>query len=176
MSRVTTNAPRTGPPLPSGWTAAAHPVSAAESDTLLRRYHAELITRYHGRPTDDEEITAVMAEIPSDDLTPPTGEFLVGRRGGVPVGCVGLRVLDATSTELTRLYVGSEARGQGVATLLIGAAERLAMTDFGARVMRLDTRKDLLEARALYPKLGYTEIDRYNDDELADHWFEKQLR
>jgi GNAT superfamily N-acetyltransferase len=171
MTSVTTNAPHA-----IGWTVAPHPVSAPESDTLLRRYYAELITRYYGRPTDDDEISFEMARAPSDDLTRPTGEFVVARRDGVPAGCVGLRVLDPTTTELTRLYVGPEARGQGVATLLIDAVERLAMSDFGALVMRLDTRKDLLEARALYPKLGYTEIDRYNDDDLADHWFEKQLR
>ena len=41
--------------------------------------------------------------------------------------------------------------------------------------MRLDTRNDLVEARALYAKHGFAEIDRYNDAVYAEHWFEKRL-
>ncbi|WP_256069947.1 MULTISPECIES: GNAT family N-acetyltransferase [unclassified Streptomyces] len=162
-------------PRPAGWSAAPHPVSAPESAALLRRYYTELIVRYYDRPTTDEEVTATLAELPSDDLARPTGEFLVGRRDGVPVGCVGLRVLDATTVEMTRMYVVPEARGQGVAALLIEAVEGLAVTAFGARLIRLDTRKDLVEARGLYAKQGYAEIESYNDNWLADHWFEKKL-
>lgn len=82
MNGVTTNPPRT-----AGWTVATHPVSAPESADLLRRYYTELIIRYYGRPTTDAEVTAVLAEMPSDDLVRPTGEFLVARRDGAPVGC-----------------------------------------------------------------------------------------
>ncbi|WP_329139604.1 GNAT family N-acetyltransferase [Streptomyces sp. NBC_01476] len=159
----------------AGWTVARHPVTAPESDALLRRYYTELIARYYDRPTTDEEVTAVMAEMPSDDLAPPTGDFLVGRRAGVPVGCIGLRVLDATTVEMSRMYVAPEVRGQGIAGLLIAALERVAVDDFGAALIRLDTRKDLVEARGLYAKHGYDEIAPYNGNALADHWFEKKL-
>jgi GNAT superfamily N-acetyltransferase len=57
---------------------------------------------------------------------------------------------------------------------LIKAAEDEAR-GMGATRMRLDTRKDLVEARALYPKHGYAEITDYNSDYYADHWFEKRL-
>jgi GNAT superfamily N-acetyltransferase len=160
----------------AGWTAAAHPVSDPDSADLLRRYYTELIERYHGRPTDDAEVAAVLAEEPSDDLTPPTGEFLVARGDGRPVGCLGVRVLDPRTAELTRMFVGPGARGRGVAGLLIVAAERIARDTFGADRIRLDTRKDLVEARALYAKHGYTEIGAYNTSPYADHWFEKRLR
>lgn len=43
----------------------------------------------------------------------------------------------------------------------------------GARVMRLDTRSDLVEARALYARHGYREIEPYAERLYADHWFEK---
>lgn len=160
----------------TAWAAAPLPITSPEAATLLRRYYTELIVRYYGRPTDDAEVSAVLAEEPSDDLTPPTGEFLAARRDGVPAGCVGLRVLDAHTMELTRMFVGPEARGQGVASLLIGAAEACARDTFGADAIRLDTRKDLIEARALYAKHGYKEIERYNTSPYADHWFEKRLR
>ncbi|WP_413966350.1 GNAT family N-acetyltransferase [Actinacidiphila polyblastidii] len=171
MGPVTTYDPRA-----AGWTVAAHPVSDPESATLLRRYYTELIVRYHGRPTDDDEVDAVLAQEPSDDLTLPGGEFLVARRGGVPGGCVGLRVLDRDTAELTRMFVAGEARRQGVARLLVGAAETVARDILRARRIRLDTRKDLVEARALYAGHGYREIAAYNDSPYADHWFEKPLR
>jgi ribosomal protein S18 acetylase RimI-like enzyme len=161
----------------AGWTAAPHPVSDPESAALLRAYYTELIERFYGRPTDEEELGAVLAEEPSDDLTAPTGAFFVARwEDGRPAGCVGVRVMDATTTELTRMYVAPQARGQGVAGLLVGLAERAARDRFRAARMRLDTRKDLVEARALYARHGYAEIARYNDSPYADHWFEKPLR
>ncbi|WP_317452915.1 GNAT family N-acetyltransferase [Streptomyces sp. CBMA29] len=165
----------------TGWAVAPVPITGPEAATLLRRYYTELVSRFYGRPTDDAEVSAVLAEEPSDDLAPPTGEFLAVRlvgapAGGLPVGCVGLRVLDAHTMELTRMYVGPEARGQGVAGLLIGAAETLARDTFHADTIRLDTREDLVEARALYAKHGYREIARYNTSPYADHWFEKRLR
>jgi GNAT superfamily N-acetyltransferase len=168
--------PASHAPRPPAWTAGPHPVSHPESAALLRRYYTELIIRYYGRPTDDAEVDAVLAEEPSDDLTPPTGEFLVARLDGAPVACVGLRVLDPHTVELTRMYVGPEARGRGGAGLLIAHAERIAVATFGAHAIRLDTRKDLVEARALYAKYGYAEIAAYNDSPYADHWFEKPLR
>ncbi|MBY8881266.1 GNAT family N-acetyltransferase [Streptomyces sp. PLK6-54] len=170
MGRVTIDHVRA-----AGWTATAHPVSGPDSAALLRAYYIELIERYYGRPTDEEELAAVLAEEPSDDLTPPTGQFFVARRDGTAAGCVGLRVLDATTAELTRMYVAPPARGQGVAALLIAAAEHAARETFGAARMRLDTRKDLVEARALYARHGYAEIEAYNDSPYADHWFEKAL-
>ena len=171
MGGVTTRDPRA-----AGWTAAAHPVTDPESAALLRAYYVELIERYYGRPTDDAEVDAVLAEEPSGDLALPTGEFLVARRDGKPGGCVGVRVLDAGTAELTRMYVSPPARGAGVARLLVGAAEAVAREEFGAARMRLDTRKDLVEARSLYAGLGYGEIAPYNDSPYADHWFEKPLR
>ena len=41
--------------------------------------------------------------------------------------------------------------------------------------VRLDTRADLVEARALYARLGYTETGPHNDEPYAEHWFAKRL-
>jgi GNAT superfamily N-acetyltransferase len=170
MGAVTTTRTRA-----AGWTVAPHPVTAPESAALLRGYYTELIERYHGRPTDDAEVDQVLAEEPSDDLVLPGGEFLVARRGGAPGGCVGLRVLDPDTAELTRMFVLPPARGRGVADLLITTAHTVAREVLGARRIRLDTRADLVEARALYARHGYREIAAYNDSPYADHWFDKPL-
>lgn len=158
-------------------TAAPDLPAAAE---ILRDYLGEMISRYYGRPTDDAEISRHLgAGHDSGDLVEPAGVLLLARSadGGAPprpVGCVGLRRLDEQTRELTRLFVRPEARGAGVAALLLAAAEQRARAD-GASVIRLNTRHDLVEARALYAKHGYREISRYGDDPLADHWFEKKL-
>ncbi|MEU3463594.1 GNAT family N-acetyltransferase [Streptomyces sp. NPDC006733] len=146
-----------------------------EAYALLRRYYTELVVRYYGRPTTEAEVDEVLLEEPSGDLVAPTGHFLVARRDGAPVGCLGLRVLDRDTAELTRMFVRADARGQGVAGRLIAAGERAARDVLGASALRLDTRKDLVEARALYAKHGYREIPAYNDSQYADHWFEKKL-
>lgn len=137
-----------------------------------------MISRYYGRPTDGAEIDKHLgAGHGSDDLTEPTGVLLLAQGAGGdgrPVGCVGLRRLDDQTRELTRMFVRPEARGAGVAALLLAAAETHARAD-GASVIRLNTRSDLVEARTLYAKHGYQEIPRYGDDPLAEHWYEKKV-
>ncbi|MEE1941271.1 GNAT family N-acetyltransferase [Streptomyces sp. TRM 70361] len=157
------------------WTIAPLSVHHPDAAALLRGYFGEITRRYHGRPVPDEELDRVLVEESSDDLTAPTGHFLVGRYGGRPAGCVGLRVLDADAAEVTRLFVHPAARGTGGGARLLAAAERAAGEVFGARAVRLDTRGDLVEARALYARSGYREIPDYNGDRYADHWYEKRL-
>lgn len=148
---------------------------APEAADVLRHYLAEMISRYYRRPTHDAEIDRHLADgHGSDDLRPPTGLLLLARRGGEAVGCVGLRRLGAQTLELTRMFVRPAARGEGLAAELLGCAESAAR-ELGARVIRLNTRKDLVEARTFYAKHGYVEIPPYCDDPLADHWFEKML-
>jgi ribosomal protein S18 acetylase RimI-like enzyme len=56
----------------------------------------------------------------------------------------------------------------------VAAAERAAR-ELGAARIVLDTRGDLVEARALYARLGYTETGPHNADPYAEHWFAKAL-
>ena len=46
----------------------------------------------------------------------------------------------------------------------------------GATVIRLETNRTLTEAINLYRQAGYREVDRFNDEPYADHWFEKRIR
>ncbi|MFJ1539801.1 hypothetical protein ACIODS_14790 [Micromonospora chalcea] len=45
----------------------------------------------------------------------------------------------------------------------------------GATRIRLDTRSDLVESRALYARHGYREIPAFTSGPYAQHWFEKSL-
>ncbi|MFE2428736.1 GNAT family N-acetyltransferase [Streptomyces sp. NPDC059373] len=159
----------------ASWHAVPTPVGDPVSAGLLRQYFEDIVSRYHGRPMTVAEIDDILAEFTSADLAAPTGLFLVGYYAGAPTGCVGVKVLGPGTTELKRVFVHTSARGTGGGPALVGAAERAAREVFGASVMRLDTRRDLVEARALYARLGYREIPAYHDDPFADHFFEKKL-
>jgi GNAT superfamily N-acetyltransferase len=145
---------------------------------LWRAYYTEVSDRYYllheGRRTAIAELEREIAARTGAELSPPTGQLLVARCGGEPAGTAGVRLLDASTAELTRVFVREALRGGGGAALLVRAAEDAARV-LGADRMVLDTRADLVEARALYARLGYAETEPHNDDPYADHWFEKSL-
>ncbi|MEU2615379.1 GNAT family N-acetyltransferase [Micromonospora sp. NPDC007271] len=154
------------------WTICLSPPRAPEAATLLREYMAEMVRRWHGRPERPAEVTEALAEMPSDDLAPPTGLLLLARHDGHLAGCAGLRWRPGWA-ELTRVYVRPAYRGTGGGAAL-DAVEAYARAA-GADRIRLDTRADLVEARALYARHGYVEIPAFNEGPYAQHWFEKLL-
>jgi GNAT superfamily N-acetyltransferase len=149
------------------WTVAPEPI---EATNLLRAYFTDVASRYYGRPATESEVDAALAEDPSDDLAC----FLVGRYAGIPSGCAGLRLLSPGIAELTRMFVHPRARRTGGGHALLAAAEQAALR-LGAHTIRLDTRSDLVEARALYAAHGYAEIPAYSSGPYAEHWYEKRL-
>ncbi|SES38437.1 GNAT family N-acetyltransferase [Lentzea albida] len=150
------------------WTAR---VADVEGSPLTREYNAEMISRYRGRPASDAEIDAYERDEQDHDVP----VFLVLSLDGTDVGCLGMRFLSGDVGELTRMFVREPFRGRGAASALLSAVEAEARRR-GITALRLDTRRDLVEARGLYAKRGFTEIERYNDAEYADHWFEKRLK
>jgi GNAT superfamily N-acetyltransferase len=149
------------------WVIAPEPI---EATSLLRDYFTDVASSYYRRPATAAEVDAALADDPSDDLAC----FLVGRYDGVPSGCAGLRPIDPGIAELTRMFVHPRARRTGGGHALLCAAEDAAL-DLGAHTMRLDTRHDLVEARALYAAHGYAEIPAYSHGPFAEHWYEKRL-
>ncbi|RSS57806.1 GNAT family N-acetyltransferase [Streptomyces sp. WAC06614] len=156
------------------WSVVPEPLHTAEATALRRAYYAEVAGRYWGRPATEAEVDDGLADDPGTELVRPTGEFVVGRLDGLPAACGGIRLLDAHTAELTRVYVDPRVRGTGGGAALLAALEDAARS-LGARRIRLDTRTDLVEARGLYAKHGYGEIPAYNDGPYAQHWFEKPL-
>ena len=47
--------------------------------------------------------------------------------------------------------------------------------DAGASAVRLETNRALTQAIALYRRAGYLEVDAFNDEPYAHHWFEKRF-
>ncbi|MDT0611992.1 GNAT family N-acetyltransferase [Streptomyces lancefieldiae] len=160
------------------WTVAPEPHDSPVAAALWRAYYTEVSDRWYllheGRRTDPGELEREIAADSGADLVPPRGQLLVARYGAEPAGTSGVRLLDDTTAELTRVFLYQGMRGRGGAALLVRAAEDAARA-LGASRMVLDTRGDLVEARALYARLGYTETEAYKEGPYAEHWFVKPL-
>lgn len=109
----------------------------------------------------------------ADRYRPPHGRCLVAWSDDLPVGCVALRPLDATTAEVKRLWVHASARGQGLARRLMAAVEDEARA-MGLTALKLDTNSALTEAIALYRQTGWTDIAPYTGAP-ADTWLGKTL-
>lgn len=78
-------------------------------------------------------------------------------------GCVAVRLLDARTAEMKRLYVRSAHRGKGLGRALAQAAIDVAREAGCARIV-LDTLPKMREAQALYELLGFRKIAPYLRD------------
>lgn len=142
--------------------------------SALRAYVADVASRYYGRPATQAETDAALREDPSNDLAPPSGLLVVARERDSIVGCAGLRLVSERIGEVKRLFVAHHVRGRGLGRRLMGELERHAR-EHGLTRLRLDTRSDLVEARALYAALGYEEVPAFNSGAYAEHWLAKDL-
>ena len=104
----------------------------------------------------------------------PHGTFVVARLGDMPVGCVGVKGSGGSLAEIKRMWIAPSARGLGLARRLMTTAEDAARS-IGIKTLRLDTNSTLFEAVSLYRNMGWTEIERFNDDPYPDLFFEKPL-
>lgn len=135
----------------------------------LGHYFDELAARFEERFMPERTLP-----VDGRDVTPPTGAFLIARLAGQPAGCGGLKTLGPGVGEIVRMWVDYAHRGLGVGARLLVALEEQAVA-LGHRKVRLYTNRSLAEGRAMYRAHGYVEIERYNDDPYANHWFEKRL-
>ncbi|MFG1869559.1 GNAT family N-acetyltransferase [Micromonospora arborensis] len=156
------------------WSTSAVRPDHPDAVRLLREYMTEMVVRYHRRPALPGEVDEALTELPSNDLTDPSGLLLLAHHGVDLAGCAGLR-WQPDWAELTRVFVRRQHRGAGGGAALLAAVEARARAA-GADRIRLDTRNDLVEARALYARHGYVEIPAYSQGPYAEHWFEKRLR
>ncbi|MEU8886309.1 GNAT family N-acetyltransferase [Streptomyces sp. NPDC048442] len=156
------------------WIITTEDPRTADATTLRRDYYDEVASRYWERPATEQEIDEGLTDDGTDLLVEPTGTFVVGRYEGKPSACAGMVLLDAELAELTRVFVRPEVRGTGGGGQLLKAVEETART-YGAKRIQLDTRNDLVEARGLYTKHGYREVEALNAKQYAEHWFVKDL-
>ncbi len=141
----------------------------ADAQYCLTEYYDELARRL-----DRGFDVSLSADPEAADMLSPRGAFFVALSDGLPQGCIGLKGTNYGYAEIKRLWVAPSARGLGLAQQLITQCEVTARA-LGIPLLRLDTNAALPEAAALYRKLGWAEIDRFNDDPYPDLFFEKPL-
>jgi len=110
-----------------------------------------------------------------DEMVAPHGVFLVGYENGEPIAIGGLRPLEENGVcEIKRMYVVPAARSRGAGRALLAALEAAARA-IGYERVRLDAGPQQRHSRALFATAGYVEIERYNDNHIADYFAEKRL-
>jgi len=94
---------------------------------------------------------------------------------GAICGCIGVRKFSDEIGELKRLYIAQEFRGLGLGhALCLNAIEDARNLDYN--FLRLDTTTESQAAQALFKKLGFYTIERYNTAPFANMIFmEKNL-
>lgn len=142
----------------------------ADSDDVrwcFEQYYAELATQF-GYDVD----TALPLGV--EQLTRPHGLVLVIRDRGVPVGCGAVKLLDGGIGEIKRMWVSPDMRGHGLGGRLLDELEGAA-AEAGKTVTRLETNDQLGAALAMYRSRGYVEVEPFNEEPFATHWFRKEL-
>ena len=141
----------------------------ADARQCLEQYFAELDRRFTG---GFDAALSISADV--DELTPPAGVLILARLNGAAIGCGALKFHGTQPAELKRMWIDPAARGLGLGSRLLVELERHARKA-RVRVVRLETNRALSEAIALYRTAGYAEVERFNDEPYAHHWFEKRL-
>jgi GNAT superfamily N-acetyltransferase/DNA-binding MarR family transcriptional regulator len=136
----------------------------------VRAYARDIARRFEGGFDP-----ALSNPVHDEDLVPPRGVFLLATLNAEPVGCGAVKLHRDAPAEIKRVWVADTVRGLGVGRRILAALERHA-AEHGHRAVRLDTNRSLTEAIALYRSAGYREIERYNTEHYAHHWFEKPLQ
>ena len=144
--------------------------SRDEAQWALTQYFAELHRRFPNGfdPGDAADDAAIQ-------LNPPYGLFLVAVCDGVTLGCGALNFLDDETAEIKRMWISRHSRGLGLGKRLLARLEAESLRAGRANVV-LDTNGTLIEAIAMYRSCGYVEVDAYNDNPYAEHWFAKSVQ
>jgi GNAT superfamily N-acetyltransferase len=137
----------------------------------LRSYFEELGRRFDAGFDPAQSISAS-----DEEMTLPSGLLLVAYLLGTAVGCGALKLhIDTQIAEIKRMWVASDVRGLGLGRRLLErlSAEAAAR---GMAILRLETNRSLFEAKHLYERAGFVEVEPFNNERYAHHWFQKDLR
>ena len=140
-----------------------------DAQWCIQQYFTELNERFEMGFDPALSISAYAHE-----LTPPAGLLLVARLRDEPVGCGALKFHENAIGELKRMWVAPQVRGFGLGRRLLLALEHEAR-EAGMTILHLETNHTLTEAIELYRHSGYREVEAFNDEPYAQHWFEKRL-
>ncbi|MBP1549524.1 MAG: GNAT family N-acetyltransferase [Oscillospiraceae bacterium] len=87
--------------------------------------------------------------------------------GGKIIGAVGVKELDNASCELKSLYLLEKYHGKGYGKCLLNKAIDYTK-EAGYEKMYLDSLSTSTKAISLYRRFGFTDTERYNENECSD--------
>ena len=91
-----------------------------------------------------------------DEALPETLHYLVAKRAGEAVGCVGLMEIEPNHGEIKSMHVREAARGLGLGQQLLDAALRMAEARGFARVsLETGRGEGFAASRRLYERRGF---------------------
>ena len=142
---------------------------------MARTVAATLAVEIEQATSASDEVRAVIAELDEelaehydevqrhglslDALFQPHVRFFVARSGGAAVGCGGI-ALFADFAEVKRMYVRPDARGKGVADVII-AKLTVEVLDAGLSILRLETGTHQVAALRFYRRCGFQACDAF---------------
>lgn len=99
-----------------------------------------------------------------------TAVFLVAhdKASGQPVGCGGLRILDASTAEIKRLYVLPYTRGSGVASSILAALEARAHS-LGITSITAEAGSVQTDGRQFYENSGFVQVPNFGPYVGVEH-------
>ncbi|MGQ0569688.1 MAG: GNAT family N-acetyltransferase [Armatimonadota bacterium] len=136
------------------------PITSNAAKELILALNAELSERY---PDDG---TANHFRLDADEVAHGRGAFLVAYAGDKALACGAIRLLDADTAEIKRMYVEPSARGLGLGRRLLGALEAEARI-LGVKKIVLETGPRQPEAIALYSRAGFSRIAAFGEYESS---------
>jgi len=144
---------------PLAVTIARAELTADASRALITALNAELSAMY-------SEPGANHFGLDPAEVSGKRGAFLVVSLDGTPVGCGAVRLIDAETGELKRMYVAPSVRGKGLSKRLVSALETEAKS-LGAKRLILETGIRQTAALALYRGAGFQPIPLYGEYRLS---------
>ncbi len=137
-----------------------------QASDLLRQSHAYLDTHFPPEENFGLDI---------DGLCVDTIRFFTARIGDTILGTGALSIKDGYG-EVKSMFTSPAARGKGVASALLRQIEDEARAE-GLPLLRLETGVPLVEAVALYDRLGFTRRGPFGDypDLASSIFMEKAL-
>ena len=130
-------------------------ILSSVANALIQSLNAELSERY-------PEEGANHFRLDPEEVAEGHGVFYVAYRDAQPIGCGAVRLLDADTAEIKRVYVAPGARGQGIGRVILDSLESEARR-LGAPLLVLETGERQPEALALYARAGFSRIPAFGE-------------